>query len=122
MFEFVTGYVMGSRQAGKVAGMAASADSFNRGPASKLHDVNDRLDRLIMVVEAVWSLLEESGYTKEQLEERIKVMDQVDGTENGRVLRQRLRCPSCDSVVVEGIGHCQICGTEVGEASPFAGI
>ncbi len=122
MFEFVTGYVMGSRQAGKVAGMAASANSFNQGPASKLHDVNDRLDRLVMVVEAMWSLLEESGYTKEQLDERIKAMDQVDGTEDGRALRQRLRCPSCDSVVVEGIGSCQICGTEVGEASPFAGI
>lgn len=121
MFQFVTGYVMGSRQGGKAAGLAASADSFNR-TSSGLHDTNDRVDRLVMVVEAMWSLLEESGYTKEQLDERIKEMDRLDGTEDGRAIRSRIRCPECDSVVMEGLGRCQICGTEVGEESPFADI
>ncbi len=122
MFEFVTGYVMGSRQAGKVAGMAASAESFAAGSNSKLHDVNDRLDRLVLVVEAMWSLLEESGYTKEQLAGRIAEMDRKDGVEDGRVTPARLKCPSCGSVVMEGAGRCQICGTAVGEKSPFSDI
>jgi hypothetical protein len=122
MFDFITGYVMGSRQAGKVAGMAASADSFNQGATSKVHDVNDRLDRLVLVVEAMWSLLEESGHTREQLDERIQMMDRADGTQDGRALRKKLRCPECGSMVAEGIGRCQICGKTVGEESPFAGI
>lgn len=122
MFNFVTGYVMGSRQAGKVAGMSASANAFSGAASSKLHDVNDRLDRLVLVVEAMWSLLEESEYTKEQLDERILEMDRLDGAADGRAVRQTVRCPKCDSAVVQGMGHCQICGTEVGEVSPFAGI
>lgn len=122
MFDFITGYVMGSRQAGKAAGAAASAGTFASADTSRIHDVNDRLDRLVIVIEAMWSLLAESGYTGEQLEERILAMDSADGVADGRVYRQKLRCPNCDSVVLEGIGRCQICGTEVGEESPFAGI
>lgn len=122
MFEFVTGYVMGTRQAGKVAGMAASAESFAAGSGSKFLDMNDRLDRLVLVVEAMWSLLEESGYTKEQLAGRIAEMDRRDGAEDGRATPTRLKCPSCGSVVMEGTGRCQICGTAVGEESPFSGI
>ena len=119
MFDFITGYVMGSRQAGKAAGAAASAGTFASADTSRIHDVNDRL---VIVTEAMWSLLAESGYTGEQLEERILAMDSADGVADGRVYRQKLRCPNCDSVVLEGIGRCQICGTEVGEESPFAGI
>ncbi|HSR45232.1 MAG TPA: hypothetical protein VLT15_08390 [Acidimicrobiia bacterium] len=122
MFDFITGYVMGSRQAGKAAGAAASAGTFASADTSRIHDVNDRLDRLVIVTEAMWSLLAESGYTREQLEERILAMDSADGVADGRVYRQKLRCPNCDSVVLEGIGRCQICGTEVGGESPFAGI
>jgi hypothetical protein len=123
MFNFVGGYVMGARQAGKVAGRSASAGTFAAASQSfKVDDVNDRLDRLVIVVEAMWSLLEESGHTKEQLDERIAAMDAADGATDGRVQRQKLRCPTCDSVVVEGTGRCQICGAEVGEESPFAGI
>lgn len=113
---------MASRRAGRVAGMSASAESFGRNPGSAILDINERVDRLVMVVEAMWSLLEESGHTKEQLEERITALDQIDGTEDGRSQRRRLRCPKCDSMVVEGIGHCQICGEKVGEESPFADI
>lgn len=122
MFDFITGYVMGSRQAGKAAGAAASAGTFASADTSRIHDVNDRLDRLVIVTEAMWSLLAESGYTGEQLEERILAMDSADGVADGRVYRQKLRCPNCDSVVLEGFGRCQICGTEVGGESPFAGI
>lgn len=113
---------MGARQAGKVAGMSASAEQFRLSGSSKILDTNERLDRLVVVVEAMWSLLEESGYTKEQLDERIRQMDLRDGIDDGRVQRQRVRCPNCDSMVVAGTGHCQICGTEVGDESPFAGI
>lgn len=122
MFEFVTGYVMGSRQAGRAAGLAGAAGTFTSSQTSKVHNVNDRLDRLVMVVEAMWSLLEESGYTREQLEERILEMDTADGEADGQARRDKLRCPGCDSVVLEGTGRCQICGAEVGEENPFAGI
>lgn len=122
MFQFVTGYVMGTRQAGKAAGLASASGTLASSEASKIHNVNDRLDRLVIVVEAMWSLLEESGHTREQLEERILAMDAADGAADGRVQRGKLRCPGCNSVVLEGTGRCQICGEEVGEENPFAGI
>jgi hypothetical protein len=53
MFRFVTGYVMGTRPAGKAAGLAGASVSFASAETSKIHNVNDRLDRLVIVVEAM---------------------------------------------------------------------
>ena len=46
--------------------------------------LDERVDRLLMVIEAMWSLLKENGYTDEQLAARIKDLDESDGSADGR--------------------------------------
>ena len=118
--NFITGYVLGSRMVGKRIGMVASADTFASSPTSDTDKLTDRLDRMAMVMEAMWSLLEDGGYSREQLIERLEQMDASDGSVDGRVTRPPSRCPQCDSAVTAGSKICQICGWENPDVDPLA--
>lgn len=120
--EFIAGYVMGSRAAGRAAGMAASAAQFGSNPTNKLYDLDERIDRLTLIIQAMWSLLEEQGLTSEQLQARVDELDGVDGRVDGRVTPQAGTCAACGARVNPGAGACQFCGHDTGPASPFAAI
>ena len=111
---------MGSRNATRAAGMAASAAQFSAQPQSKLHTLSDRLDRMTLVMEAMWSLMVEQGLTEDQLTARIEGLDMADGAMDGRKVSAASECPECGAMVGRGAGHCQFCGHEIGDASPFA--
>ncbi len=121
--DFITGYVLGSRMRGKASGMAASAASFgsNTG-AGQLYDLNDRIDRVLLVVEAMWALLEESGYTREQLAERIAELDGSDGVQDGKATPPPVPCPKCGARMSAGAPSCQFCGYDNPEPHPMAGL
>ena len=85
--------------------------------------LDDRVDRLLIVVEALWSLLREHGHTDQELAARIKELDGADGIADGRHTQRAAVCKSCDSKVPAGMARCQICGTETGiEPGPLDGI
>ena len=119
-FQFISGYIMGARNVTRAAGMAASAAQFQSQPQSKLMDVNDRLDRMTLVMEAMWSLMVDQGLTNDDLSRRIEELDGADGSIDGRKMTAAQQCPQCEAMVGRGVGHCQFCGYEVGEASPFS--
>lgn len=111
------GYVMGERAAGRAATFARSAGSAQAGStAGEFHDINDRVDRLLLVVDAMWSLLRESGWTDEQLAQRIQELDESDGVADGRRTPQARRCPKCDAMVEPSRPACAFCGTAMDEA------
>jgi hypothetical protein len=118
--DFITGYVLGSRMLGKRIGMAASADSFALSLSSEADKLADRVQRLSLVTEALWALLEENGYTRQQLIAKIEEIDRADGSVDGQVIRPPLRCPSCDSAVSVGAMLCQFCGWENPDVDPLA--
>jgi len=122
-FPFLTGYVLGQhgRQSARLAMASGSASSVT---LEDILDVNERVDRLTLVIEAVWSLLEESGYTAEQLKARIDELDGADGTMDGKRTKQVGLCRECGSKVAPGLPACQICGGEVAgyTPDPFAGV
>jgi hypothetical protein len=103
-FSFLTGYVL--------------------GPHGNLHDVNDRVDRLTLVVEAMWSLLEDNGYTEEQLKARVEEIDAADGTVDHKRTPRAGICTSCGAKVGAALPACQFCGGQVagGNTDPFAGV
>ena len=120
--DFIAGYVLGQRGVARAAGMAASAASFAASPTAKIQALDDRIDRLMLVVEGMWSLLEESGYTAEQLIERIEQLDGADGTVDGQAAKSAGRCAECGAMLGRGLAHCQFCGHPTGVTDPFGQV
>ncbi len=118
MLEFIFGYVMGEKAAVRAATFARSAGSADAASqAMALGDLDERLDRLLLVVESMWSLMKEHGYTDEQLASRIRQIDAEDGTEDGRRTLRPTRCPKCNSMVEPGRTTCTYCGAAIASGS-----
>jgi hypothetical protein len=114
MLEFFIGYSMGERSATKAASLARSAAVADGSRhTSRIEDLNERVDKLLMIVRAMWSLMEEQGMTPEQLKAKIEEIDSTDGEVDGRVRPELAHCRNCDSKVAPGLRACQLCGTEV---------
>ncbi len=118
--NFIAGYVLGSRGASRAAGLAASAAQFQaRSSVNRTEDLVDRVDRLTLVVQAMWALLEEDGRTQDDLLAKIQELDAADGTEDGKRTPLPRTCPGCQAKVGHGLSVCQFCGTEMGTDDPF---
>lgn len=120
---FLTGYILG-QQGAQSARVASTAAMASGRPADQLWEVHERVDRLVLVVDAMWSLLEESGYSDEQLRERIAEIDGADGELDGRKTPRPVACRGCDAMVAAGLEACQFCGTSVAlpEDGPISSI
>ena len=121
----IAGYVMGQRTAAKVAGMSVVANhmSVSGSSVEALAELDARVDRLLLVIEAMWGMMKEQGLTDEQLAARISESDNSDGIVDGRRVLPAVTCKSCGSKVMGGLPRCQICGTETGVIpGPLTGI
>jgi hypothetical protein len=120
---FLVGYVLGEhgRQSARLASTAAAAHGAER---TDVYDLHERIDRLVLVVAAMWSLLAEQGMTEDQLAARVAEMDQADGVGDGKLTHRPVTCPSCEAKVPADRDTCQFCGTPVrGDApDPFAAV
>ncbi len=120
---FLTGYVLG--QHGAQSARLASAAASSQGSSVEEHlDLHERVDRLLMVVDGIWSLLEDDGYTDEQLLARIQEIDAADGVADGKRTQLAAQCGECGAKVAPGLSSCQFCGTALPEDShdPLGGI
>lgn len=118
MLEFITGYVMGERTTTRSAALARAAGAADASALNEaVVDLDLRIDRLLLVVEAMWSLLKEHGYTDEQLASRIRAIDAEDGDSDGRRTLRPSRCPRCDSMVEPGRPTCTYCGAAIDDTA-----
>jgi len=117
MFSFLTGYVMGERSAARAAtyarGAAASSAALGK---TQVGDLDDRIDRMLLVMDAMWDLLKEQGFTDEQLAAKIREFDEADGVSDGRRRKAPVPCRACGSMIPADRESCVICG----EPSPVA--
>ena len=81
--------------------------------ADQMWEIHERVDRLVLVIDAMWSLLEDAGFTDEQLRQRIEDIDRADGHLDGRRTSLPTRCRGCSAMVAAGLESCQFCGREV---------
>ena len=109
---FLTGYILG-QQGAQSARVASTAAMASGSPADQLWDIHERIDRLVLVVDAMWSLLEDAGFTDEQLRERIDRLDAADGQMDGKRTQFPTRCRGCSAMVAPGLDSCQFCGRSV---------
>ncbi len=82
--------------------------------------LQERLDRMALVVRAMWTLLaEKAGVTEEDLAKRVTDLDASDGTVDGRVTTRSFRC-SCGAMVCRKFNRCLFCGKEYTDARTSA--
>lgn len=108
--SFIFGYLAGTQAAARMGAMARSNTSFAPAVSSESDKLSDRLDRMALVIEAMWSLLEENGYSPDDLAARIEEMDVADGVRDGRVQKPPVRCRACEAMMSADSPACQICG------------
>lgn len=124
MFPFIGGYVLGSRSLGKkLSAMSASeASALSSRQRNDVFDLHDRIDRLTLVVGAMWSLLEENGYTGDDLIARMEQLDAGDGEADGKISPGAEPCPQCGAMVTSGQPICQFCGHAGPDTDPISTV
>lgn len=115
--SFLSGYMAGARVAGKQVAAAGTASAMQSSPETKFLAMEDRIDRVVIIVEAMWDLLQEAGVPPERLEAKIAELDET------RRLRNESRpCPNCEAAIPSGLQRCQWCGHLDGKSDPLAAV
>jgi hypothetical protein len=123
MIPMIFGYVMGTRAVKRAAAMGVVADNMLGHGVIEAQELDERLDRMLLVIQAMWDLLKEKGYTDEQLLEKIREIDLDDGVEDGHRTAALVKCSKCGSAVARNLPRCQFCGTEtLLPPDPMAGL
>jgi len=78
------------------------------------------IERLLMITEAMWSILKDQyGYQDEELVRRVTEIDKRDGRLDGRVAPAPPPvCPSCHRTLARNRTYCIYCGQAVAR-DPF---
>ncbi len=125
MLPFIAGFVYAQRGYARAAAMGSAANNIFGGvAANKMEDNEARFDRMLLVIEAMWTLLKEQGLTDEQLMAKMEELDKADNVVDGRKTPTVTVCRSCGSKVQVGRPICQICGEKMPEVAvnPFGKI
>lgn len=92
---------------------ARNAASKAREALSGSESLEHRVDKLTLICMAMWSFLsEKTGVTEEQLIERVKQIDLMDGVADGKLHRQIAKCSQCGRVMSPRHSKCLYCGAE----------
>ena len=111
---------IGSLGAEASAARAASAAGSAKREVTHLED---RLERLSLVCMAMWSLIQDkTKLTEQDLMERVKVIDLMDGMEDGKASRTVQKCRACDRVMSSRHRKCLYCGAKKLAQSAFDSI
>ena len=98
---------------------ANEAISIRHKNGRELSSIDDRIDRLVLLCEAMWELLtEETDLTEADLKARFTEVDERDGRANFRRQRVAHDC-ECGAKVPPVRVHCQFCGLPSQPATLF---
>jgi hypothetical protein len=82
--------------------------------------LDQRVDQLLLVVQAMWSLLQEkTGVTDAELLARVTELDAKDGATDGRVTKTPVTCGKCGATVARKFNRCLFCGEPYVAGSAF---
>jgi RNase P subunit RPR2 len=115
---FFLGYAMGEKAAANSALRAASIPSISGVSVDDMEDMSERIDRLVLLCAAMWSILEDGGATEEQLIARVREIDAADNVLDGQITAKPTRCRKCETLVAPGLAACQFCGEAVWVEEP----
>ena len=113
--------IYGSRYPDLWASIAArQAQSEAQKASSEVEFLRHDVDRLLMIAEALWTILKEQhGYDDAELMRRVQEIDLRDGRMDGRVAQSEpIACEKCGRPIGKRRGFCIYCGTPVADR-PF---
>jgi ribosomal protein S27AE len=119
-----TGGAMARAEARKALFEAQRMDSRVKTAALQQKErsdyLEDRIDKLSLICQAMWALLEEhTTFTEAHLLAKVQELDMEDGVLDGKRAPQAKNCPSCQRTFAAKHPRCLYCGTEVGSTSVF---
>lgn len=87
----------------------------------RFHDLEKRLDHLVLANMAMWSLLSQrAGVTEAELRAEMERIDLLDGVQDGRVTPTPTLCSACGRTISARSSRCLYCGA-VRELNPMIG-
>ena len=102
------------------ASESARASSAARSAKRDVTLLEDRIERLSLVCMAMWSLIQDkTKLTEEDLMERVKMIDLMDGVEDGKAARTVQHCHACGRTMSPRHQKCLYCGAEKLAQSAF---
>mgnify|MGYP004142731505 CR=1 FL=1 len=115
-----TGNLAADRMVERMAGARARKAADN---AENREWIEERIERLTLVCMAMWSLLQDkTNLTEEDLLERVKMLDLMDGVQDGKATRTVKRCPHCNRPMSPRHTRCLYCGYEELVKSAFDAV
>ena len=99
---------------------AARAVTEASSASRDVQQLEDRLDRLILVCRAMWELLREKSLAvEEELVTKVAVLDAADGVADGKQTQVLRKCRKCDRPLQRRATKCLYCKAELVLGSVF---
>lgn len=89
-----------------------------RGADRELDGLDERIDRLTLLCEAMWEVICDAGATPEHLAAKLNELDMADGRRDLKRTKLPSRC-SCGAMVPPKAKMCQFCSQPPPERSFF---
>lgn len=100
-----------NRRIGRAHRAAGTAQSAANDAKFDVQELDRRVDKLTMIVEALWSFLQrEHGYSEQELIDVVTEIDLRDGLLDGKVKRLPRDCAECGKVIGADRSNCMWCG------------
>lgn len=80
---------------GRAKTVASRTALKSQANATSIDSVEKKLDNLVLITQAIWELLEESGVSEHQLEKKMQEIDARDGVMEGKLEIALEACPEC---------------------------
>lgn len=112
---------MSNAQANAAASTARSAAAQANTVNSRVQALENQVERLALLNQALWELLRgKLGLTDADLERLAQEVDLRDGVADGKITPRAVKCPACQRVNNSRRGQCMYCG-QLFEAPLFGG-
>ncbi len=111
MFPHVADYLRETKTLPATPGLSAAACNLNPagGAAAQIDQIDDRIERLGLAVEALWEILKRRGVTEPELDAALtRALEARYEAE-----KEVIVCPACGSRAPEARDTCQICGAQI---------
>lgn len=91
---------------------AHKADIKATSNQGDIRNLQDQIDHLSLVCQAMCELMEEVGFNKNMLEDKIREIDLRDGKLDGKYNPEK-KCSGCSRAVAGRHVKCLYCGTKI---------